>query len=263
MQHLHLNEFFTYETNLPGGVGFGMFHIGHFVWLGIILVGIVGIMKWYHVSLEKRKRRMEVIVSGSLVLWIVLRAVYIGILHENFLYELPLHLCSMAGILCAIHCVTHWEWLGQVLYTLCLPGAVLAMLFPDWSFYPAIHFITVEAFLFHMGIVVYVSFLLYSREIVPSIRKVWQVILFLVIVVTPIYFFDRVYHVNYMFVNWPSPGSPLEWIAGFMGNPGYLVGYAILAITCIIFMYLLYDLSVRMSNKNFPHGLRRDLADRP
>ena len=62
MQHLHLNEFFTYETNLPGGIGFGMFHIGHFVWLGIVLAGIVGIMKWYHVSSGKRKHRMEVIV---------------------------------------------------------------------------------------------------------------------------------------------------------------------------------------------------------
>ena len=236
MQHLHLNEFFTYETNLPGGIGFGMFHIGHFVWLGIVLAGIVGIMKWYHVSSEKRKHRMEVIVSGSLVLWIVLRAVYIWILRENFLYELPLHLCSMAGILCAIHCVTHWEWLGQVLYSLCLPGAILALLFPNWNFYPAIHFLTMEAFLFHMGIVLYVCMMLQSHGIVPNIRKLWKVIVFMIIVVVPVYFFDKRFDVNYMFVNRPSAGSPLVWLAGWMGDPGYLVGYAGLMILCVILM---------------------------
>ena len=71
-----------------------------------------------------------------LVVWIVVRAIYIAVIHEAFLYELPFHLCSMAGILCAVHCLTKWKWLGQVLYTICLPGTVLALLFPNWNFYP-------------------------------------------------------------------------------------------------------------------------------
>ena len=40
---------------------------------------------------------------------------------------------------------------------ICLPGTVLALLFPNWNFYPVIHFITLEGFLFHMGIVLYVA----------------------------------------------------------------------------------------------------------
>lgn len=245
MQLLHLNEFFTYETSLPHGIGFGMFGLGHFVWLAVICIGIMGIMRWYRTASEKVKRGIEVVTAASLVLWIILRAIYIAILQENFLYELPLHLCSMAGILCGVHCLTHWEWLGQVLYSLCLPGAVLALLFPNWNFYPAIHFLTIEAFLFHMGIVLYVFTMLYSHTIVPNVRRLWKVIVFMIVVVVPIYFFDKQYDVNYMFVNRPSAGSPLVWLADRMGDPGYLVGYALLMLLCVVLMDLGYMVHVR------------------
>lgn len=246
MQSLHLNEFFTYETTLPRGIGFGMFHAGHWIWLAAITVGIVGVMRWYGVASDKTRRRIEIVTASSMSVWIVLRAAYIAILHEQFLYELPLHLCSMAGILCGIHCITHWKWLGQVLYSLCLPGAVLALIFPNWNFYPAIHFLSLEAFLFHMGILLYVFLMLYSHQIIPDIKKIGWVILFMIGVVTPIYFFDKRYDVNYMFVNRPSAGSPLVWLAHWMGEPGYLVGYAALMILCVILMDLGYSCYVRM-----------------
>lgn len=241
--------FFTYETKLPQGIGFGMFHLWHFLWLAVVFIGTFFLLRKYRQASGKRKKSMEYVMAFSLVGLMILRALYIAVIGENFLYELPLHLCSMAGILCALHCVFRWKWLGQVLYTLCLPGTILALLFPDWSFYPAIHFISVEAFLFHMGIVVYVIFQLSSKGIVPEFRKIWQVLLFLGIVVPPVCVFDRTFHVNYMFVNWPSPGSPLEWLAGFMGNPGYLVGYGILAILCILSMNLGYFLFTRYLKK--------------
>ena len=44
-----------------------------------------------------------------------------------------------------------------------------------------------------------------------------------------------------MFVNRPSGGSPLEWLAQWMGNPGYLLGYAGLILLCIFLMDLGYE----------------------
>lgn len=241
--------FFTYETDIPDGIGFGLFHSGHFLWLSVIMIGTILLLIRYGKASKPQRKHLEYIVAFSMSGWMLLRAIYIAVIGENFLYELPLHLCSMAGILCVLHCLFRWNWLGQVLYTLCLPGTVVALLFPDWSFYPAIHFVSVEAFLFHMGIVVYVCFQLYSHGIVPDLRKIWQVLLFLTITVVPVYFFDRAFHVNYMFVNWPSAGSPLEWLASFMGNPGYLAGYAVLVIVCILLMNLGYSGFVELRHK--------------
>ena len=244
-----LKCFFAYETDIPAGTGFGMFRTGHFIWLALITIGTILLLFFYRKCDCRRKRQLEYSIAFSLAVWMVVRALYIAVVGADFLYELPLHLCSMAGILCMLHCIMKWQWLGQVLYTLCLPGAVAALLFPDWSFYPAIHFITIEAFLFHMGIVVYVGFQLCSRSIVPSLCRIWQVLLFLVIVVVPIYFFDKAFQVNYLFVNWPSAGSPLEWMADFMGNPGYLLGYGILVILCVGLMDLGYALILRLHRK--------------
>jgi hypothetical integral membrane protein (TIGR02206 family) len=232
----YLSYFFTYETNIPKGVGFTLFGFWHIVWLLVIFAGCAGYVRIYKNGNKKRQCRMERLSAFSLVGWIVVRTFYIGMIHEEFLYELPFHLCSMAGILCAVHCLTKWKWLGQVLYTICLPGTVLALLFPNWNFYPVIHFITLEAFLFHMGIVWYVAGELASHEICPDLKKIWQVVLFLTVVVIPIYGFDKKYDVNYMFVNWPSAGSPLVWLADRMGNPGYLTGYAALVFLCMLLM---------------------------
>ena len=163
-------------------------------------------------------------------------------------------------ILCLLLCLAvtvvslHWYWkakaqkkqkfektIAMSLYALCLPGAILALLFPNWNAYPLIHFISLEAILFHLGIILYVTCLLTSHEIVPQMKKMWQVIVFLAVVVPPIYVFDKKYQVNYMFVNRPSGGSPLEWLAQWMGNPGYLLGYAGLILLCIFLMDLGYE----------------------
>lgn len=249
MKFSNMQYFFTYETKIPDGVGFSLFGIWHLLWLLLTGVFCMIYMKIYVKSSGKKRRVLEYCVGFSLVLWIVIRAAYIGVIGEVFLYELPFHLCSMAGILCAIHCVTQWKWLGQVLYAICLPGTILALLFPNWNFYPVIHFITLESFLFHIGIVMYVACLLYSHKIVPSLRKLWQVVVFLAAVMIPIYLFDKHYHVNYMFVNWPSAGSPLEWMEHWLGNPGYLACYAVLILLCIFFMVWGYELYTRKKER--------------
>lgn len=236
MKFSYLSYFFTYETHIPDGVGFALLGPWHLLWLSVIFAICVGYVWIYKKGDERKKRRMDGLTACSLVVWIIVRAIYIAVIHEAFLYELPFHLCSMAGILCAVHCLTKWKWLGQVLYTICLPGTVLALLFPNWNFYPVIHFITLEGFLFHMGIVLYVAGKLASHEIRPDFAKLWQVVLFLTAVVIPIYWFDKRYDVNYMFVNWPSAGSPLVWLADRMGNPGYLIGYAALVFLCMLLM---------------------------
>ena len=102
--------------------------------------------------------------------------------------------------------------------------------------YPAIHFITIQGFTFHAGIVLYVICQLLQHNIIPRLAALWKVIVFLLVVVPPVYLFDKKFHANYMFVNVPSPGSPLEWLASFLGNPGYLAGYAVLMLLCMVLM---------------------------
>lgn len=234
--------FFTYETDLPAGIGFSLFDQAHLLWLAFCVISIILYLKFYVNWDDAKRMRADKGIGIFLVGVIVLRTAVLVFIGKMSVHELPLHLCSLAGLFCLLHAYTKWDWLGQVLYALCLPGTLLALIFPNGIDYPAIHFITIESFLFHDGIVIYILCQLLECSIIPRISALWKVVVFLLVIVPPIYFFDKKVHANYMFVNGPSPGSPLEWMAAKLGNPGYLWGYAVGILLCMIFMDLMYFL---------------------
>ncbi len=45
-----------------------------------------------------------------------------------------------------------------------------------------------------------------------------------------------------IFADWPVPDSPLSWLSSFMGNPGYLAGYAILVVGVMLLIYLFIEI---------------------
>lgn len=235
------SNFFAYEYDLPQDVGFGIFGSWHVLWL-LALGGLtVCLLRQYLGLSGKRRRVWEYAVAFSTVGLMAVRSVYVAVMAVPLLQELPLHLCSVAGILCALHCVTGAGWMGQVLYAIGLPGTVLALLFPDWGKYPAVHFITIEGFFFHAGILLYVAGQLCSKKIVPEYGKLWQVFLFLAAYLIPVCLFDRSYQVNYMFLSRPSAGSPLELLWSWFGDSGYLSVYVGLILLCTCLMDVLYQ----------------------
>lgn len=248
----YLEYFFTYCDDIPEGMGFSMFGWAHILWLLFLLAGICVCLKCIG-RCEKRAADIWIRCIGSFLLFlIVFRIAVIVLMGKMSVYELPLHLCSMAGILCFIHAWWNIWWIGQVLYTLCLPGTVFALIFPNWTEYPAVHWITIQSFLFHGGIVLYVVSQLKRGMIKPRFRDIRQSLLFLLVTVPIIYIFDGYFRVNFMFVRIPSSDSPLSWMARYMGVPGYLCGYALLVLfvmACMNGGYELYDRLQRKKDK--------------
>lgn len=243
-----LELFFIYGTELPPDVGFEMFGPVHLLWIFAGTVLSAGLCLAYKKT--KAKRGFDRAVGAALLFLILIREVYLAVTGHLSVFELPLHLCSLAGIFCFVHSLKNFDWLGQVLYSLCLPGTLVAIVFPDWIYYPPVHFITLQGFLFHFGVALYVICQLISGRIRPDIRKLWKVFVFLAVIVPLIYLFNRRFGTNYFFVNTPSAGSPLEWLASFMGNPGYLIGYAVLAVAVTSLLDLAYMGFRRLSEKN-------------
>lgn len=188
---IDLSYFFTYEDEIPDGVGFSHFGPVHLLWLGVC-AGLLLLFLHYYKRWGGRRRLLAERGIGIFLVGLeVYRIAVLALIGKMSLYQLPLHLCSMAGFLCCLHAFFKWDWLGQVLYTLCLPGTVLALLFPDWVRYPAIHFITIQGFTFHAGIVLYVICQLLQHNIIPRLAALWKVIVFLLVVVPPVYLFDK------------------------------------------------------------------------
>lgn len=233
-----MEYFFTYSDDIPDGCGFKLYGAVHVAYIVMIVIAAVILLT----AKRYNKERFLCFLGDFLLFLIIIRIVIVTMIGKMSLYELPLHLCSIAGILCFLHARFKTKWLGQVIYTLCLPGALFALIFPNWTEYPAMNFITIQAFLFHGGIVIYALLSLKEGEIIPDFSGILYSVIFLAGITVPIYLFDRSFGVNFLFVMWPSPDSPLEWMAGYMGNPGYLAGYALLVIFVICVMNFLYYL---------------------
>ena len=203
--------------------GFGLFSLTHFAWLIFALACVLVTKRTYKKADDKKRARLRRFTALFALLLELSRAALFMINGQYDLGVLPLHLCGMAVYFCALHALRGGKLLGQFLYAFCMPGAVSALLFPDWTYYPAAHFMTFCAFLLHILIVCYVL-MQTPTDILPDIRTAPRCLLLMLAIAAPVYIFDRLTGTNYMFLNWPSPGSPLEWFA-FLGRPGYILGY--------------------------------------
>ena len=151
--------------------------------------------------------------------------------------SLPLHVCSMAGYGCLVHFVlSHkayrsFQVLSELLFFPGLPGALLALLFPGWGWCRPFSFLSICEFLGHGGIVLYVLLRLRDSGICPGLQRAWIPVLFCAVYALVMIPFDKMTGMNYGFLLFPSPDSPLSGIAALTGNGiGYYAGYALLAL---------------------------------
>lgn len=219
------------------GEGFAHFSPAHLLWLagGVLLVALLCVL--YRRGTAKRRRIMRPAVTLTAMALQLSRAGLFLAAGEYGLTRLPLHLCSLFIYLAALHALRPGELLGQFLYAFCFPGAVFALLFPDWTGCPPWHFLTLCAFLVHFLPCGYVLMRLFAGELQAELRKAPACLGLMAGLALPVYAFDRLTNTNYMFLNWPSPASPLEWFA-FLGRPGYLLGYVPLLAGVWLLLYL-------------------------
>ena len=240
--------FFTYQNNLPPGVGYELFSPSHIVTMTVCIFLIFVIVTWYIKSDDARKLCIRKVTATIPVILMIIRLVYAVVCGVPIIYELPLHLCSMTGIFCFV-----FEFglkdssyarslLGQSLYSLCLPGALMAIIFPDGTIYPIIHYISLESYLFHLLIIAYICIRIADKGIIPNVREAYKCILFLLVIVPPVYIYNLVFNTNFMYVIVPSSGSPLFGFYKTGGTAGYRIGFAFVVVAVIYLMNLVFVL---------------------
>lgn len=230
-------RFFDYTANTIAGPGFARFSPPHFIWL-LFGGAIVTAACAFYSKQSVTRRRGLALVTASLALAIELTRT--GLLLSRGLYDegrLPLHLCTMSVYLCFIHALRPDAGLGQFLYAFSLPGAAFALLFPDWADYPAWHFVTLSSFMLHFLLVLYPLMQALAGDIRPDIRRLPCCLGLMLCLALPIYVLNKLLDTNYMFLNWPPAGSPLELFAA-LGRPGYLLAYLPLGLGAWAILYM-------------------------
>lgn len=238
---MNMKDFFDFSIEYTNKNGFGRFSVWHFLWLGVGAAFIFFLCRLYGKAGTGVRKKLRFTVAGAALGEELFRSALLMLNGAYDISRLPLHLCGLAIYISAVHALTGNKLIGQFLYAFCMPGAVFALLFPDWDYYPLLHFMSFTGFELHILIVTYTVMQVYAGDIHPESAKAPACLGIMLCLAAAVYVFDKITETNFMFLNWPSPGSPLEWFSS-LGSPGYILGYIpILAVVWTV-LYLPFTL---------------------
>lgn len=234
--------FWLEGSDIPAGIGFGLFTWKHFLTLGVCVLGIIFLCRWF-LSCSRHGRDIFLKwLSVLMLLGNLARDLFLSVIGRMSVNYLPLHLCSFAIFVYLLYAFLppkagkFREALGETGFVLLMPGTVCALLFPDWAYYPIWNFMSLHSFIWHTVLAAFPIMLFLSGRIHPAIRHIWYPVLYLCIVVPPTALFNYFTGCNYLFIMYPLPDTPLEWLYHVMGA-WWRVGYAALVLLVILGVY--------------------------
>ena len=240
-----LKLLFTPEKLLPADAGFSLLGPQHLGMLALLALWSAAVLLWFRRLREVQLVRALRAMASVMLALEVLKDFVLAEIGAFSVGYLPLHLCSIAMFVCLYYCGhPKSDTCGQILYSVCFPGALCALLFPDWTNFPILHFQSLHSFIYHTLLVQFSLAPVVTGRVRPGLRHVWTSMAFLVLAALPVGAADRLLHTNSMFLEKPSPGSPLELLTVFPGHVGYLTGCFLLALGVILLWNLCYVLLI-------------------
>ncbi len=231
-------QYFTYWDDLPTDGGYPMFGKVHMAWLVCIGVGIALFVLWFlkrDGAVQKRTLKVLAVVMLSMEAY---REIVLAATGHWMFANLPLHLCGLAIFVEVIFAFWPNKFLGELMCVACLPGAASALIFPDWLRYPTINYMNIHSFVMHGILVMFPLMALISGRYVPSIKRVYMPLIFFAVAVPILHWANTVRGTNFMFLNWPSTGTPFEAVYSAHGYGAYLAVYGATVLAVILLMYL-------------------------
>lgn len=219
-----VQNFLTFSLFYGTESGFGHFSAAHLWHLLLIFVFLTAFCVFYRQSGGKRKKALRLLIAGGNAALTFLRAALLIAAGQYGVERLPLHLCGMAVYICLFHALRPGRLSAQFLLAFCMPGALAAILFPDWTTSPPWSVISVFNFSIHALIACYVLMQLAAGDIRREAKLLPACLGLMLLIAAPVYAFNLASGTNFMFLNYPAPNSPLE-LFSFLGRPGYILGY--------------------------------------
>lgn len=225
----------TTET-IPSGVGFEQFGLLHFAWLVIFVLTTVLCIFGYKKCTEKGRQMWKITVAALLLADELFKVVMLSIGGRYTPAYLPLHLCSINIFVIAFYTWKPSKALAGYLYTVGIPGAMAALLFPSWTALPLGNFMHLHSFTVHILLALYPIVLFAAGEIKPEVKKIPQYLFVLIAMAVPIYFVNLLLDTNFMFLMEADSGNPLYLFEQMWGN--HLYGFPVIIAGVLAVMYI-------------------------
>ena len=228
--------FFVTNDNIPEGVGFQAYGLTHILWLLAGLILWVGGCVFYR-RLSARKQKITLTVLGAYIfLQEMVKNLVLILLGEFGWGHLPFHLCGINILLIGFDVIKQTKVVRSFLYYFAIPGAALALFFPNWTEMPIWNFFHLHSFTIHILLVLYPLLLVTTNQVSTDLKSAVKGVALLVAMAIPVYFLNLLWDTNFMFLMEPDSGNPLELFQKLLGS--HLWGFPILLPFVIFLMYL-------------------------
>ena len=225
----------TTET-VPSDVGFTTFDTLHFIWLGMFLLTTVCCVLWYRRTSARGRCIWRIVIASLLLVDEAFKVVMLVVGNRYLPSYLPLHLCSINIFVIAYHAFKPSKLVSGYLYTVAIPGAIAALLFPTWTSLPLGNFMHLHSFTVHILLALYPITLAAAGELAPEVKEIPKYLLPLILMAIPIWFVNLALDTNFMFLMSADPGNPLYLFEQLWGN--HLYGFPVLIIGVLTIMYV-------------------------
>lgn len=238
---------YTKDT-VPEGVGFSTFGATHLIWLVVLAILSAGVIFIYRKSDPHKRFIMRFTVGVIIVLFEIIKDIVAAFIGDLDADHLPLHLCGINVLLIGFDIFKPTKTVRGFLYYFCIPGALLALFFPNWTVLPCMNFFHIHSFLIHALLVLYPFMLISDGEIKVGIKTMLKSIALLICMAIPVYFVNILCDTNFMFLMDAETGNPLGLFEKYLGS--HLWGFPILLPIVMLIMYIPLCLISKKNNAN-------------
>ena len=184
----------------------------HLFWLGLTLLMTIWTFTWFKKQNPETKTKAFRILTVLLLADEIFKYV-VTLATGQFEWQfLPFHLCSINLFVCLWNTLRPNTTAKEILYTICIPAALIALLTPAWMPLPILNFMHLHSATVHIMLLLYPLMLLAA-----GLNALWGT--------------------NFMFLSRTDNNPMLNLVANIFGK-FYVLGMGLLVIVVLIIMYL-------------------------
>jgi hypothetical integral membrane protein (TIGR02206 family) len=243
-----MGDYFVYRYR---GGPFELFSLGHVVSLAAIVLAIVLV---YFFAAKLREERFNKPFRYSFAILLLISEVslwawYYAVGEWTLAYSLPLHLCNISLLLSVVMLFRRSYGLFEFVYLAGLGGDIQALLTPDLGWYSFPHYVTIQFFIAHGGIVVACLYMIFVEGYRPTVKSLWKTLLNLNLLLIPIAVIDWLTSGNYLFIREKPAGASLF---DYLGTwPWYIGSLEGVAVVSFLLLYVPFVVRNRWEKKQY------------
>ena len=241
-------EYFWYTSDtIPEGLGFSHFGTLHLITLAIAAVILLASCLCYRNLGQKGRGVWRKTVALLLVadeLFMSIPMMVMGIFHVKYL---PFQLCSINIFLILWHAWKPNKALGNFLYTVCIPGALAALITPTWTKLPWLNYMFFHSTSAHILLIMYPLTLTVCGEIKPRLKQVPKSLLLLLALAGLALVLNLCLDTNFMFLMSVTKSNPLYFFQELWGS--HLLGFPVIIAGVVLVMYAPIEIYYKVRRK--------------